>query len=623
MSDQPIFPTREGPAIGGASERTMLDKVGVESFRTEIREGTNGETTRLRTRGGHPEFVTTGPKSMTTEAVKEVFVGVPVSTANRWGFNKVGAGMAPGTESDPGSASLLPVAGGADIIANRFKVFGTGTVRVKEHPGNSSWVSADQKTRVSWWCPTPGNRIGTNRATDPMWSAGSQIDSVTSAWLGRGELLTLSDGSPTYYTYSNAGAPFREGRVYVNGKRVHDFGCYVLAAAIHVSGGVKFLRALTSNVSISISTATDIDHVTMREINLETGDETSLGEVTGMAFSLRFASFQPSFNASGTKFVFADYGYRTARECTFGSASSVALTPEAGPAETSRFAQAEALLTGLAGAGAPFVTNNAQVKTLGAWYVGDQIKTLESYLYGMHVLPGADPITETAGDINWCRIRVGGTLLETCNFGGFTLQTTKTGTYTKQYTLSGFGPFSGHMVFYNAIYNGVAGSLGGWEPVFFGSDNGCALFATPKQKGDATFSQSLTITDSPSFNNLEDLNTYLTPTTAHGNEYEMMFVEDAAVSLFNLPHASNVPNTSGYASLSVGRNATAAVVSYGVMEQLSRYDVLSDQGIASAFRATLSRKNGIWSNVTAQVPGDASAFVVGLVATKIIEKGTV
>lgn len=73
MSVDGKFPTRDGVPTGSANERAMLDKVGYDSIRTELREGGDGMVTMLRTRGGHPEF--TNSKTETTSETKQKCVG--------------------------------------------------------------------------------------------------------------------------------------------------------------------------------------------------------------------------------------------------------------------------------------------------------------------------------------------------------------------------------------------------------------------------------------------------------------------------------------------------------------------------------------------------------------------
>lgn len=59
-----IFPTRTGKAIGGASERQMLDAIGGSSasFRKRFRTDLAGNVTRLDTKNGMPQFTTTPAK---------------------------------------------------------------------------------------------------------------------------------------------------------------------------------------------------------------------------------------------------------------------------------------------------------------------------------------------------------------------------------------------------------------------------------------------------------------------------------------------------------------------------------------------------------------------------------
>lgn len=57
--DDDIFPTRDGAAQGKSLENRMLQSVGGKNtIRTKIVENADGSKTRLRTRGGMPEFVT-------------------------------------------------------------------------------------------------------------------------------------------------------------------------------------------------------------------------------------------------------------------------------------------------------------------------------------------------------------------------------------------------------------------------------------------------------------------------------------------------------------------------------------------------------------------------------------
>lgn len=55
-----LLPTRNGTALGAGGERQMLDAIdGAQGFRTRLQNNPDGSVTRLKTRNGMPEFVTT------------------------------------------------------------------------------------------------------------------------------------------------------------------------------------------------------------------------------------------------------------------------------------------------------------------------------------------------------------------------------------------------------------------------------------------------------------------------------------------------------------------------------------------------------------------------------------
>lgn len=63
---KPIFPTRDGAPVGASDERKMIGAVGgPDTIRTRIQNNADGSTTRLKTRGGNPEFVTEGGNAVT------------------------------------------------------------------------------------------------------------------------------------------------------------------------------------------------------------------------------------------------------------------------------------------------------------------------------------------------------------------------------------------------------------------------------------------------------------------------------------------------------------------------------------------------------------------------------
>mgnify|MGYP000955521500 CR=1 FL=1 len=64
---KPIFPTRDGAPVGASDERKMISAVGgPDTIRTKVQNNADGSTTRLKTRGGHPEFVTEGGNAVVT-----------------------------------------------------------------------------------------------------------------------------------------------------------------------------------------------------------------------------------------------------------------------------------------------------------------------------------------------------------------------------------------------------------------------------------------------------------------------------------------------------------------------------------------------------------------------------
>lgn len=63
---KPVFPTRDGAPVGASDERKMIGAVGgPDTIRTRIQNNADGSTTRLKTRGGNPEFVTEGGNAVT------------------------------------------------------------------------------------------------------------------------------------------------------------------------------------------------------------------------------------------------------------------------------------------------------------------------------------------------------------------------------------------------------------------------------------------------------------------------------------------------------------------------------------------------------------------------------
>ena len=114
-----IFPTRDGAAQGTALERKMLDAVGGSGgIRTRILD-TLDATVRLKTRGGHPEFVTI-PKLL-NEVVQDQFIPDWLSGAMTSGRSLDGVHFGPYYAS-PDSITKLGYATGAAYVLGRLAV---------------------------------------------------------------------------------------------------------------------------------------------------------------------------------------------------------------------------------------------------------------------------------------------------------------------------------------------------------------------------------------------------------------------------------------------------------------------------------------------------------------------
>lgn len=163
-NDDDLFPplqTREGPATGHANERTMLGIVGGQkTIRTQLRDNPDGSQTRLKTRGGFADFVTTGSDEQIAPKKEYIgtFAGVPVSYSYPSGYKngKVFAPMdASMAEEEPGSMYVLYEAKGPKRYYNEMYSTKPGTNLNREHPGNRSWKWKSKGRIVSWWSPSP------------------------------------------------------------------------------------------------------------------------------------------------------------------------------------------------------------------------------------------------------------------------------------------------------------------------------------------------------------------------------------------------------------------------------------------------------------------------------------
>ena len=79
-----IFPVRTGAAIGASGERKMLAKFGsAEGIRTAYQSNLDGSITRMQTRNGHVEFITTKKEiAAAIEQMDRGFVAHPIGSSN-------------------------------------------------------------------------------------------------------------------------------------------------------------------------------------------------------------------------------------------------------------------------------------------------------------------------------------------------------------------------------------------------------------------------------------------------------------------------------------------------------------------------------------------------------------
>ena len=116
MDDFKIFPTRFGTPQGDALENRMLFKAGdIDGFKTVIITNADGTTTRLRTRGGMPEFVTSvEKKAEDTGCLHGLYYGGVITYGG--GGYVVAGGM---VRKDDGAVVTLP--GKRPILGDAFR----------------------------------------------------------------------------------------------------------------------------------------------------------------------------------------------------------------------------------------------------------------------------------------------------------------------------------------------------------------------------------------------------------------------------------------------------------------------------------------------------------------------
>lgn len=140
------FPSRIG-GIDRAEERSMLEPIGIQGFRTVIRNNPDGSSTRIKTRGGAVEIV--------HEAAKPVTVVKPIFVYYSFLFRDFVAGSAVQDALKPGKPPLYrlhsPVSsdGIIDLWQSEKNVDSTS-------PAQHARVS-DSKTLIAAWHPQGGN----------------------------------------------------------------------------------------------------------------------------------------------------------------------------------------------------------------------------------------------------------------------------------------------------------------------------------------------------------------------------------------------------------------------------------------------------------------------------------
>lgn len=160
-NDDDIFSTRDGAAQGKSLENRMLQSVGGKNaIRTKIVENADGSKTRLRTRGGMPEFVTDEPKKEKPNEVNFELVGEvanPPGTYSQYLENRgvkriVWKGGAVSTTTIPIDEYI-----GSD-----------GTEKWKKYRRYKTWTSAD-KRKVVYYSSAQYNSFNTTYPGGKSW----------------------------------------------------------------------------------------------------------------------------------------------------------------------------------------------------------------------------------------------------------------------------------------------------------------------------------------------------------------------------------------------------------------------------------------------------------------------
>lgn len=242
--------TREGRATGHANERTMLDIVGGQNtIRTQIRDNPDGSTTRLKTRGGFAEFVTTEPPAKENPKPEIHYCAViPVDVEATDGFIR-------DTGSPSGFSALVgetaAVSAEMDITAEgvRYKynqrwVNNPQATANRLHPGNRNWFDGRvEEARatdsvVSWWCPF----MTTEEMAYSWWERKPWIGD---ARVTKEKFFRFEGGEPLAGTWDAS-----KGYVFVDGTLKCDFGKHVWAAAMDAVGQ-RVVAVVTQSVDLS------------------------------------------------------------------------------------------------------------------------------------------------------------------------------------------------------------------------------------------------------------------------------------------------------------------------------------------------------------------------------------